>query len=153
MSALLAVVNTITSTPLPSPQVIKETLQPIVQQVPVVPPQVLELVQTLALAGAVAFVSVVHQLVERGRLGGTANRLIVAGYTLAASLGTAALTGHLGTGAGDLQVEITSFLVALGAALGRYEYLWKLLLDIFQGVLPKPAPLASDDNPPVESAV
>lgn len=137
MSILAVVSSAAAGTPLPTPQVVEHTLQPIIQQATVVPPEVLQLAQVLALAGAVAFVSLVHQLVERGRLSGNVNRLIVAGYTLLAAVATSALSGHLGTAVNDLQFLITNFLVALGAALGRYEYLWKFVLNVLQGVLPK----------------
>lgn len=123
MSVLIHTAATVVATPLPSPQVIKETFT---NTVPVqVPADLTSLAQNLGLMVAAAFVSLVHQLMVREKLSGNVQRAIVAGYTLLGAVAFSALTGHLGTSVNDLNVEITSFVVALGAALGRYEYLWK----------------------------
>jgi hypothetical protein len=59
------------------------------------------------------------------------NRVLVTGYTLLAALLTAALTGHLGTNVNDLQVLLTAFLTALGAALGNYNLVLKSIFSAF----------------------
>lgn len=150
MSAIVHAAQTVAATPLPSPQVVKEVFT---NSVPVqVPADVLQLGQVLGLALATGFVSLVHQLVERGRLSGNINRLIVAAYTLLAALATALLSGHLGTSINDLQVEITALLVALGAALSRYEFLWKAVVQILANVMPQ-APNPPKDTPAAEPAI
>lgn len=140
MSLLLAALTAVTSTPLPtpSPQIIKETLQPVVQQVATTPAPVLELFQLLAVAGAGIVTSFVHQMLERGKLKSNINRLILAFYSTAGALGTAYLTGHLGWTVEDATVALTAFVTVLGSATGRYE-VWKFLTSLMS----KPAPVSA----------
>jgi hypothetical protein len=141
MSAIAQAAATIAATPLPSPQVIKEVFT---NNVPVqVPAYVLQLAQVLALAGATAFMSLVHALSERGKWSSTVNRAVVTGYTLAAAVAATALSGHLGTNVNQLQSLLTDFLVALGSALGSYNLVFKSILSAFGFTSTAPADTAT----------
>ena len=131
MSLLLAVAQSTSQV-----EVVKQTLQPIVNNVPQTPAAVLQLLQTLGLFGAAALTSLIHQLVVKDKLSGNVQRALVAGYTLVLAALTALLTNHFGTTTPDLSLMLTSFLVALGAALGRYEYLYKAVLSALNVTLP-----------------
>lgn len=138
MSAVVQAAATVVATPLPSPQVIKEVFTNTVSAQ--VPAYVLQLSQVLALAGATAFVSLVHALAERGKWSSGVNRAVVTGYTLIAAFAATALAGHLGTNVNDLQSLLTDFLVALGSALGSYNLVLKSILSAFGINLGSPAP-------------
>lgn len=153
MSAVVQVAATVAATPLPSPspQIIKEIFT---NTVPAqVPAYVLQLAQVLALAGATAFVSLVHALTARGKWPSAVNKAVVTGYTLVLALAATASAGHLGTNVNDLQSLLTAFLVALGSALGSYNLVLKSVLSAFGFISTTPpdatttAALATEKDP------
>lgn len=106
-----------------APTVIEKTtqLQPIVQQVATTPEPVIQLFQLLGLVVAGFVTSTIHQLLERGRLGGNVNRLILAAYTVVASLVYGYMTGNLHVDAQSLTDLTTAAAAIFTAAQGRYE--------------------------------
>jgi hypothetical protein len=146
MSALLAVVQAVATTPVPVPSP-TPNLQALAQSaanlaankavagVPTTPPEVLQLAQLLAVVAAGAVTSIVHQLADRGRFSDNFNRLLVTLYSSAAAVATAALTGHLGWSVADLSVALTGFLAAFASATGRYN----LFAFVKSFIEPKPA--------------
>lgn len=142
----------VVGTPTPSPVVIREVLTVPAQ----VPAAVLQLAQTVGLALAVGLVSVLHQLVAKNKLAANVQRTIVAAYSVIAAFVTAVLSGHLGVSANDINVEVTSLLVALGAAFSRYEYLYKAVVQglssnapAVDAVAPSLATEVAPENPAV----
>lgn len=119
MSFLLAVANTVAATPLPSPTVIKEVLQPVVNQVPVVSPNVLQLAQLLSLAAAGAITSILHLAVERGKLSGNVNRLLFTLYSAGAGVAVMALNNELRLDSASLLTGATAFVAFLGSTQGQ----------------------------------
>ncbi len=144
MSVLMAVAATVQATPLPSPQVVKETLQPIIQQSPEIPASVVQLSQLLAVAGAGALTSLLHQLIERGKLSSNLNRLLFAIYGGLAGVAFAFLTGEWKLDATSVTVALTGVATFLTSSQGRYE-VWKAL----QTLLSQSAPLAAPEEPVV----
>lgn len=124
----LAVTAVATPVPTPTPQVIKEVLTNTIKVPENIRGDVLNLASTLGLALAVAIVSFIHQLTIKDKWAGNIQRLIVAGYSLIAAFVTAALNGHVGVSVNDINIEVTSLLVALGAAFSRYEFLFKAIV-------------------------
>jgi len=127
---LAAVTATVTATPLPSPEVIKE----IVVQTNV-PQDILNLFQVLGVIVAGWTMSFLHQVAERGRWNSNFNRLLLAAYSTVAALATAFLTGHWAFNLDAFTTGLTALVTALGSASGRYA-LVKFLADWIKTPMP-----------------
>ena len=145
---LAAIVATPLPTVVPSPTVIKETLQTVVQ--PVTPPVVIQAAQLASYVAGVAVIGLFHQLVERGKWSGQLNRILVALYSAGASVFAAFQAGQLHLDVAGGVTVAAAFLIALGTAMGRYE-LFNFVVGLWTSAskLAKPAQqaLATDTTP------
>lgn len=115
MSALINAVATATASPTPSPQIIHE----FTKVVAVTPPAVLQLAQILAVAAAGVATSILHSLVERGKLSGNVNRFLFTLYSVIAGVVVMKLTGQLKVDSNGILTGLTAALAYLGSTQGQ----------------------------------
>lgn len=113
---MLAILSSVAATPLPTPSPV--LLQPQITQVFQTPAAVVQLFQLFAVMAAGALTSLLHLALERGKLKGNVNRLIVTLYSSGAGMLYMALTGHLGLHISDLETGLTALLAFLGTNQG-----------------------------------
>lgn len=154
MSLLIAAVNAVVASPLPSatPQVIKEVVTN--NMVPVTPENVLNLFQLLALAGAGAATSIVHLAVERGKLPSNVNRLLFTLYSAVAGVAVVVLGHQAKWDWSALLTGVTAFLAFLGSTQGQKmlsDFIAKLVIqtkvDPSGAVVPSLATEDPSDSP------
>lgn len=121
MSQLLqTAVHAGAATPLPTPEVIKQTIKQVVQ-VPVTPPAVIQLFQMLGLAVAGVATSILHWLAQREKWSDNVNRLVWAGYSLVGGLVFAYLTGNFGTSAEQLVAQFVGVTGMAGSSAAFFN--------------------------------
>lgn len=115
---LLATVQAITSSPVPSatPQVIKEVITN--NLVPVVAPSVLQLASIAGVALAGIVTSILHLIVERKKWPANVNRLLFTLYSAVAGLVVMWLKGDLSFDVTSLTTGVTAVLAFLGSTQG-----------------------------------
>lgn len=121
MSVLLAALSSVVTTPVPtpSPQVIHEITK-VLQPQYVTPDAVVKLFQLFGVMAGGALTSWLHLALERGKLKGNVNRLLVTAYSSGAGALYMLLTGNFGLTAQDLQVGLTALLAFLGSNQGTH---------------------------------
>lgn len=121
MSVLLAALSSVAATPIPTPtpQVIHEVTK-VLQPQYVTPDAVVQLFQLFGVMAAGFVTFLLHKALERGRLKGNVNRLIVTAYSSGAGMLYMFLTGNFGLSAQDVSVGLTALLAFLGSNQGSY---------------------------------
>jgi divalent metal cation (Fe/Co/Zn/Cd) transporter len=150
---LAAVTQAVQATPLPSPQIIKETLQPIIQQAPAVTADQMTLIQVGGVALVAWLTSFLQDLLGSRINSGTIKRLIWLFYSAVIAVGAAVVTGDLNFGNMQQITEsatalLSGFLVALGSSGGRYQVgeMVAKLKGYSKGDVPADPPAAAGDD-------
>lgn len=121
--SLVHLAAVVVATPTPSPTVIKETLQTVVQPVAQTPDVVVQLAAVLGTAVAALVISLFHQIASSkvAWLRDNVNRLVVALYTVGVGLVSAFSQGQLHWDATGVVTSLLMVSVAVATALGRYQ--------------------------------
>ena len=133
----LAVTAVAPAAPAVTPEIIKQTLQPIYQntQVGVTPPAVLQLAQLLALAGAGALTGFLHLIIERGKWPSNVNRAVWGLYSLAGSVGFGLASGNFDHGAAVAAVTSLIGLFGMGFSASATNNVVKFAIEVYKNAV------------------